>query len=65
MHGPGETLLTTDACSGSLFSGRETRDRGRDMGRGDRYLGHSFPESHDEVGLLSGLVPPKENRDNC
>lgn len=32
MNYPGETLMTTDAWSGSVFSGRESETGGRAMG---------------------------------
>lgn len=47
--------MTTDAWSGSVFSGRKSETGGRAMGGGvDRKLGHGFPEGHGEAGLLNG-----------
>lgn len=46
--------MTTDAWSGSVFSGREIRVGGQAWAGVDRKLGHGFPEGYGEVGLLNG-----------
>lgn len=48
MNYPGETLVTTDTWSGSVFSGREIRDWG------DRH-GQGWTENWD-MAFLRGMV---------